>query len=83
MSLHFIEGTWEEIESHKAELIGHHLRVIITPKSTERRNPATPAEVTAPEKVLRARGTLAGVLSSEDYFREKREETIREDRSLG
>jgi hypothetical protein len=28
---HTIEGTWEEIEARKAELKGHHLRVIIDP----------------------------------------------------
>ncbi len=77
-----IEGTWEEIERRKEELIGRYLRVIITPER--------PAVLDAPEKLpveaepkkLRAFGMLAGVLSTEEYLREKREDTLREDRSL-
>ena len=33
MSLHVIEGTWEEIERHKTELLGHQLRVTIKPQA--------------------------------------------------
>ena len=81
--MHVIEGTWEEIERHKAELIGRHLRVTVTPERPAPRKPITPA-AQAPAKVkeLRGRGMFAGLLSTEEYFREKREDTEREDRSL-
>ena len=82
MSQHVIEGTWEEIKSHEAELIGHHLRVIITPEEQTTPEPSEPVKTEAHTKVLRGHGMLAGILSSEDYFREKREDTIREDRLL-
>jgi hypothetical protein len=85
MSLHVIEGTWEEIERHKAELIGRHLRVIVTAERPIIPKPGAPlkrSQPTAQTKVLRGRGMFAGLLSTEDYFREKREDTIREDRSL-
>jgi len=31
MGLHVIEGTWDEIKRHEAELTGHWLRVTIEP----------------------------------------------------
>jgi hypothetical protein len=83
--MHVIEGTWEEIERHKAELIGHHLRVTVTAERPPQRKPSTPAhkaKATAPAKELRGYGMFAGLLSTEEYFREKREDTAREDRSL-
>jgi len=79
MAAHVIEGTWEEIKRHESELIGHHLRVIITA------GPATmnePSESAPKPKVLRGYGMFAGLLSTEELLREKREDTIREDRSL-
>jgi hypothetical protein len=36
MALHVIEGTWEDIERRKAELIGRQLRVIIKPEAPAR-----------------------------------------------
>jgi hypothetical protein len=82
MSQQVIEGTWEEIESHKAELIGRHLRVIVTAERPTKRKPDVQVEAKIQPKQLRAYGMLKGILSSEDYFREKREDTEREDRSL-
>jgi len=82
MSLHVIEGTWEEIKRHEAELIGRHVRLTIKPdKPATHKQKAQPTVPTEP-KILRARGMLAGLLSTEEYFREKREDTAREDRSL-
>ncbi len=82
MSLHTIVGTWEEIERRKAELIGRQLRVTVLPDKPEiRKQEAQPADV-APAKKLRGRGMLKGLFRSEDYFREKREDTAREDRDL-
>ena len=78
--MHLIEGTWEVIERHKAELIGHHLRVIVTPERPAARKPRLPAaQSLANVKELRGRGMFAGILSTEEYFREKREDTERQD----
>ena len=80
-----IEGTWEEIERHKAELMGQWLRVTVKPQRPTTTRPSAPAQKspdTAQPKVLRARGMLAGLLSTEEYFREKREDTAREDCDL-
>ncbi|MDQ2731919.1 MAG: hypothetical protein M3Y56_09690 [Armatimonadota bacterium] len=85
MSFDVIEGTWEEVERHKAELLGRQLRVTILPdrpasqeKSISIRNPAA----TVPAKKLTGFGAFKDSLpSTEDYFREKREDTIREDRA--
>ena len=79
MSAQIIEGTWEEIKSHESELIGRHLRVIITPEAP---TPSELAEGAIKPKVLRGYGMFAGLLSTEDYLREKREDMIREDRDL-
>lgn len=80
--MYVIEGTWEEIERHKAELIGRHLRVTVTPKKPAPRKATPPATVVAKPKELRGYGMFAGLLSSEELIREKREETAREDRDL-
>ena len=85
MSRHVIEGTWEDIERHKAELIGQWLRVTVKPQRPTTTRPSAPTQKspdTVQPKELRGRGMFAGLLSTEDYFRDKREDTIREDRSL-
>ncbi|MGO8673757.1 MAG: hypothetical protein ACLQVD_20660 [Capsulimonadaceae bacterium] len=74
MSQTVIEGTWEEIKLREAELIGHYLRVTV--------NPDPPAKTADEPKVLRGYGMFAGLLSTEDFLRERREDTIREDRLL-
>jgi hypothetical protein len=86
MSLHVIEGTWEEIERHKAELMGRHLRVTISPegpalhkRSVQRK---TLAAATQP-KVLTGFGAFKGKIgSSEEFAREKRAEIEREERNF-
>jgi hypothetical protein len=82
MSLHVIEGTWEEIKRHEAELAGRHVRLTITPRKTKPSKSSVPAKAVAKPKELHGYGMFAGLLSTEDYFREKREDTIREDRSI-
>ena len=82
MSLRVIEGTWEEVKRHEAELIGRQVRVTIKPEKPAIQKQKAPATTPGQPKVLRARGMLAGILSTEEYFREKREDTAREDRSL-
>lgn len=86
MSLHVIEGTWEEIERRKAELIGHHLRVTIAPaRPAPRKQSAQTAELTAAtqQKVLTGFGAFKGKIgSSEEFALEKRAEIDREERDL-
>jgi len=82
MASQVIEGTWEEIKRHEAELAGRHVRVTIKSDRSTMRKPRAPLKTTTAAKELRGRGMFAGILSTEDYFREKREDTAREDRSL-
>jgi len=79
-----IEGTWEEIKSREAELIGRHLRVIVKPEKAAGRkaSPKKAEPAAAQTKEFRAYGLLKGIINTEDYLREKREDTAREDRSL-
>jgi len=39
MSTQVIEGTWEEIKRHEAELVGRHLRVTVKSEGATRRKP--------------------------------------------
>lgn len=83
MSLYVIEGTWEEIERHKAELVDRQLRLTVMPEKPVARKPSAPAKLAAKPKELVGFGAFRDALSStEQYMREKREETLREDRSL-
>lgn len=79
-----IEGTWEEIERHKAELIGRHLRVTVKPERSPLRKPsklAQKAQAVAPPRRVSAMGKYAGILSTEDFMRQKQEEIELEDRT--
>lgn len=80
MALQVIEGTWEEIERRKAELIGRQLRVIIKPEKSPLRKPSRSAQAAAQPKKLVGRGMLAGILSTEDFMRQKQEEIDLEER---
>ncbi len=83
MSLHVIEGTWEEIKSHEAELIGRHLRVTITPERPTARKPSAPPEATTQAKVLRARGAFKGMFGgTEAIIAEKQAEIELEERKF-
>ncbi len=71
-----IEGTWEEIEHRKAELIGRHLRVTIHPKSSS----GVPVGATS-KKNTSALGKYAFVSGgSEEFAKDKQSEIEREDR---
>ena len=75
MSLRVIEGTWEEIERHKAELVGRHLRVTITPERPALDKQSAPPKklAAARPKVLTGFGAFKGKIgSSEEFAREKR-----------
>ena len=75
MALTVIEGTWEEIERRKAELIGRHLLVRI-----ESDRPILHRTRTA--KRQSALGKYAFVAGgSEEFAKEKQAEIEREDRS--
>jgi len=82
MALQVIEGTWEEIKLHEPELTGRRVRLTVKPEKPTATKPSVPADVAPKVKVLRGYGMLAGLISTEEYFREKREDTIREDRDL-
>ena len=74
MPLSVIEGTWEEIERHKAELKGHWLRVIIQPEKPQRENVAQSKRPSALGKYAFVAG------GSEEFALEKQAEIVREDR---
>jgi len=75
MSLHIIEGTWDEIKRHEAELIGRYLRVTIKPEA--------PTRTIRSAKRPSALGKYAFVAGgSEEYAREKQAEIEREDSGL-
>jgi hypothetical protein len=68
MPLHTIEGTWEEIERHKEELIGRHLRVMVMPEKPIR-------HTVAPTMRPSALGKYAYVAGgSEEFAKEKQAE---------
>ncbi len=74
MSLYVIEGTWEEIERRKTELMGRRLRVTIQPEKAE-------AHASAPAKRPSALGKYAFVAGgSEEFAKEKQAEIEREER---
>ena len=48
MSLQVIEGTWEEIKRHEAQLVGRYLRITIEPQKSARHEPgSTPTVASA------------------------------------
>lgn len=81
-----LEGTWEEIKQHEAELSGQRLRVYINPDieapgQTAKKVRTQPKQKDRPEQ-LRGRGMLAGVLSVEEFLRRKHEETAQADEAV-
>jgi hypothetical protein len=94
MSLQVIEGTWDEIERHKAEFAGRQLRLIVKPPSRKSNAQgeakgqlvnlsAKPksAKVSTRSPRVSAMGKYAGVLSVDDFIRSKQEEIDLEDRN--
>jgi hypothetical protein len=84
MSSNVFEGTWEEIEQHKAELTGRLLRVTIILEKPAKQNSSVMtnnAATNAPSRRVSAMGRYAGILSSEDFMRQKQDEIDLEDRS--
>jgi hypothetical protein len=82
MSLHVIEGMWEEVKRREAELAGRFVRVTIKPEPRTTKQGAPhqkPAADTSPR--VSAYGKYAGILSSEDFIRAKQEEIDLEDRA--
>ena len=76
MSPSVIEGTWEEIERHKAELVGRRLRATIRPEKVQGAGRQTKA---IPKQRLSALGKHAFVSgSSEEFAQEKQAEIKRE-----
>jgi hypothetical protein len=85
MAQYVIEGTWEEIERHKAELVGLQLRLTIKRGKTALRSPATRATQKAAEqpKKLVGYGAFKGMTGgSEALAQEKKAEIELEERNL-
>ncbi|MBG1269597.1 hypothetical protein [Nostoc sp. WHI] len=56
-----LEGTWEEIVTHSAELTGHKVRVIIVPDESESSLlPTPPFRPASGRSLLRHAGTWEG-----------------------
>jgi hypothetical protein len=82
MAAHVIEGTWEEIESHKAEFAGRYLRLTVTSEKPTRRKPSTPAASAQPKKLV-GYGAFKGVFGgSEAIIAAKQAEIALEERNF-
>jgi hypothetical protein len=81
LALSIIEGSWEEIKRHEAELAGQWLRVTVTNRKPDvgKSNVPKNIEAASPRRVS-ALGKYAGILSSEDFVRQKQAEIDLEDR---
>lgn len=83
MSPRTIEGTWEEIERHKAEFDGYVLRLTIKPQKSDRIATSPEAQPPGSGKTLRARGAYKGLFGgTEALLAEKQADIEREDRGL-
>ena len=85
MPQHVIEGTWEEVKLHEAELIGRQVR--LTVKSEARRQKSSASRTKSPAspktRELVGFGAFKNALpSSEEYMREKRAEIEQEERNF-
>ena len=81
MAQQVLEGIGAEL-IHHLERFGHeHFRLVPLPKPQEKAKPKATEQVAQP-KQLRGRGSLAGVLNTEDFLRRKHEDTLKEDRPL-
>ena len=83
MSQYVIEGTWEEIERHKAEFIGRQLRVtILDEEPTRDMDSATPSAPGQPRKLV-GYGMFKGMTGgTEALMAEKQAEIELEPRDL-
>ncbi|MGO8671489.1 MAG: hypothetical protein ACLQVD_09030 [Capsulimonadaceae bacterium] len=80
MSGHVIEGTWEEIKRHDAELMGRQVRLTIKPEKPTTRKPNSP---TAQPKKLIGYGAFKGMFGgTEAIIAEKQAEIELEERNL-
>lgn len=78
-----LEGTWEEIKQHDAELSGRWLRVIVDADIAPHPKRYVPGEAREPgtSKPLRGMGQFKGKLGgAEALFKEKQKEKKREER---
>ena len=78
MPFNVIEGTWEEIEHRKAELIGRRLRITIKPeKAAGNRRSVKTSQETCPSALGKYAFVSGG---SEEFALENQSESEREDR---
>ncbi len=80
-------GTVDEVFSHRNEIPpGATLELKVFEEAPQAKdseqNQTSGADAPSEPKLLRGRGMLAGVLSSEKFMRRKHEETLVEDRSI-
>ena len=80
MARHVIEGTWEEIKRHDAELAGRWVRLSVGPRSIQGPRRSAPRPSKTEPRELHGFGLLAGIVDLEDFLRRKHEETALEDR---
>lgn len=59
MNLQTFEGTWEEIQSHAAELVGHRVRVTVLDEEREPENDEQQKRLR--ERLHRKLGVLTGL----------------------
>ncbi len=71
-----IEGTWEEVKQHEAELVGHYVRVTIDPKPQHANRKASTPVVTAEPKKLVGYGAFKGVFGGTEAFLAAKQEEI-------
>jgi len=79
--MYVIEGTWEEVKRHEAELRGRHLRVTVTAEKRAQRKHSPPA-ATSPKKLV-GYGAFKGLFGGvEGFLAAKQEEVELEDRKF-
>jgi hypothetical protein len=85
-----LEGTWEELKLHEEELSGKRFRLIPLPPEVEptpskarkpRENKSQRHSPQAPRRVT-GMGKFAGILSSEEFLRQKQEDIELEERKF-
>jgi hypothetical protein len=82
MSLRVIEGTWEEVMRHDAELTGRHVKVTIMPEKQFTREPKASATPSQPKKLV-GYGMFKDMFGgTEALFAEKKEEIELEERKF-
>ena len=82
MPLRVIEGTWEEIKAHEAELTGRQVRLTIKPEKAGARKPGARSANDQPKKLV-GYGAFKGMFGgTEAILAAKQEEIELEERKF-